>query len=174
MVNQFGKPWEWTKRNRCFTTELLRAYIRLIDTISLGERVTVWDILQIHFKIQLIFGRGLLGTRVPKDTLWETLTCSLHVQTKPEHCSVFNGIHKRHYGRTVIPQNIHSTSGLVIALQKQSKGKGRSKMLPNTECDTIRCTTYNNMQTLKATQSASINKEIYRGAHFWVKSCRKK
>lgn len=141
MVNQFGKPWEWTKRNRCFTTELLRACIRLIDTISLWERVMVWDILQIHFKIQLICGRGLFGTRVPKDILWERPTYSLHVQTKPEHCSVFNGICKRDSGRTVIPQNIHSTSGLVIALQKQSKGKGRSERLPDTERDTTRCTT---------------------------------
>ena len=38
MVNKFGKPWERTKRNRCFTTELLRACNRLIDTVSLQER----------------------------------------------------------------------------------------------------------------------------------------
>lgn len=37
-VSKFGKPWERTKRNRCLTTELLRACNRLIGTVSLQER----------------------------------------------------------------------------------------------------------------------------------------
>lgn len=37
-VSKFGKPRERTKRNRCLTTELLRACNRLMDTVSLQER----------------------------------------------------------------------------------------------------------------------------------------